>query len=72
MYISLVPFIMFQADKALGAQATMYPRHIQAVFFLHMAIHGFSLGEGFLTDWTIHAIVTTGTKKMLVQLVKGF
>jgi len=37
-----------------------------------MVIHGFSLGEGFLTDWTIHVIVTTGTKKMLAQLVKGF
>jgi len=53
--ILLVPFIMFQADKALGAQAALCPGPIRAVFFMLMVIHGFSLGERFLTDWTIHA-----------------
>jgi len=72
--ISLVLFTMFQVDKALGAQAALYPGPIRAVFFMLMVIHGFSLGERFLTDWTIHARGSNDwyKKKVLAPLVKGF
>jgi len=62
---------MFRAGKALGAQATLYPGPIWSVFFLLMAIHGFSLGEGFPTDWTVHATVTTDMLTRIYKLLLG-